>query len=129
MLGGPFPLITEVVTDECDAISTLIPKDLDQDSFTDVIGTSTDHERQNLNTSKICLFKGTVTGLVLDNELVTNDTSLDLANANLRVAGLVDRNNNIALDIYLLTETNEYWIEVVRPTGQNLRNLITITML
>ena len=94
MLGGPFPIITEAVTDECDAISTLIPKDLDQDSFTDVIGASTDYERQNLGTSKICLFKGTATGLVLDNEFVVNDTSLDLANANLRAAGLVDRNNN-----------------------------------
>jgi hypothetical protein len=117
MLGGPFPLITEVVTDECDAISTLIPKDLDQDSFTDVMGTSTDFERQNLGTSKICIFKGTATGLVLDNELVANDTSLDLANANLRGAGLVDRNNNIALDIYLLTETKEYWIEVGAADG------------
>ena len=117
MLGGPFPIITEAVTDECDAISTLIPKDLDQDSFTDVIGASTDYERQNLGTSKICLFKGTATGLVLDNEFVANDTSLDLANANLRAAGLVDRNNNVALDIYLLTETNEYWIEVGATDG------------
>ena len=30
MLGGPLPIITEIVTDECDAISVLIPRDLDQ---------------------------------------------------------------------------------------------------
>ena len=64
MLGGPLPIITEIVTDECDAISVLIPKDLDQDGFTDVIGLSSDYERQNLNTSKLCFFKGTNTGLV-----------------------------------------------------------------
>ena len=117
LLGGPFPIITEVVTDECDAVSTLIPKDLDQDSYTDVIGASSDYERQNLSTSKICLFKGTDTGLVLDNELVANDTSLDLANADLITTGLIDRNNNVALDIYLLTGTKEYWIEIGASDG------------
>ena len=117
LLGGPFPLITEVVTDECDAISTIIPKDLNQDSFTDVIGISSDYERQNLSTSKICLFKGTETGLVLDNELVANETSLDLANADLITGGLIDRNNNVVLDIYLLTSTKEYWIEIGAADG------------
>ena len=58
------------------------------DGFTDVIGLSSDHERQNLNTSKLCFFKGTNTGLVLDNEFVTNETSLDLSNTGLRrIAG------------------------------------------
>ena len=120
MLGGPLPIITEIVTDECDAISVLIPRDLDQDGFTDVVGLSSDHERQNLNTSKLCFFKGTETGLVLDNEFVTNETSLDLSNTGLRIAGLVDRNNNVALDIYLLGESKEYWIEVGATDGPKI---------
>ena len=120
MLGGPLPIITEIVTDECDAISVLIPKDLDQDGFTDVIGLSSDHERQNLNTSKLCFFKGTNTGLGLDNEFVTNETSLDLSNTGLRIAGLIDRNNNVALDIYLLGESKEYWIEVGASDGPKI---------
>ena len=57
MLGGPLPIITEVATDECNAISNLVAKDLDQDGFTDVVGHTTDYERQNLNNSKICIFK------------------------------------------------------------------------
>ena len=120
MLGGPLPIITEIVTDECDAISVLIPKDLDQDGFTDVIGLSSDYERQNLNTSKLCFFKGTNTGLVSDNEFVTNETSLDLSNTGLRIAGLIDRNNNVALDIYLLGESKEYWIEVGASDGPKI---------
>ena len=120
MLGGPLPIITEIVTDECDAISVLLPKDLDQDGFTDVIGLSSDHERQNLNTSKLCFFKGTETGLVLDNEFVTNETSLDLSNAGLRIAGLIDRNNDVALDVYLLGESKEYWIEVGASDGPKI---------
>ena len=117
MLGGPLPIITEIITDECDAISTLIPKDLDQDSSTDVIGLSSDYERQNLNTSKICIFKGTSLGLVLDNELVTNETALNFNNSGIKAGGLVDRNNNVALDIYLLGESKEYWIEVGTTDG------------
>ena len=120
MLGGPLPIITEIVTDECDAISNLIPKDLDQDSFTDVIGLSSDYERQNLNTSKICIFKGTNLGLVLDNELVTNETGLDFSNSGVKAGGLVDRNNNVALDIYLLGESKEYWIEVGAADGPKI---------
>ena len=117
MLGGPLPIITEIITDECDAISNLIPKDLDQDSSTDVIGLSSDYERQNLNTSKMCIFKGTNLGLVLDNELVANETDLDFNNSGIRAGGLIDRNNNVALDIYLLGESKEYWIEVGATDG------------
>ena len=117
MLGGPLPIITEVVTDECDGISNLLAKDLDQDGYTDVIGISTDYERKNLNTSKVCVFKGTATGLVLDNEHVTNETTLDLNNANIRAGGLIDRNNDVTLDIYLLGESKEYWIEVGATDG------------
>ena len=36
---------------------------------------------------KSMFFKGTATGLVLDNEFVTNETSLDLNNAGMRIAG------------------------------------------
>ena len=57
MLGGPLPIITEIVTDECNAISVLVAKDLDQDGFTDVIGLSTDYERQNLNNSKFVFLR------------------------------------------------------------------------
>ena len=117
MLGGPLPIITEVATDECNAISNLVAKDLDQDGFTDVVGHTTDYERQNLNNSKICIFKGTETGLVLDNEHVANDTSLDLNNAGVRAAGLIDRNNDVTLDLYLLGENKEYWIEVGATDG------------
>ena len=55
-MSGPTP-ITEVATDECNAISNLVAKDLDQDGFTDVVGHTTDYERQNLNNSKICILR------------------------------------------------------------------------
>ena len=119
-LGAPLPLLTEVANDDCDAISSLTPKDLDGDGFTDLIATTTDYERQNLGVSKVCFFKGAETGLALDNEFVTNDTNLDLANADVRIAGLIDRNNNAVLDIYLLTSTNEYWIEIGAEDGPKL---------
>ena len=81
-LGGPLPIITEVVNDDCDAISNLIPKDLNGDGYTDLVGATTDYERQNLGTSKVCFYEGSGTGLSLNNELVANETSLDLLNAN-----------------------------------------------
>ena len=70
-----------------------------------------------MNTSKICIFKGTETGLVLDNEHVANDTSLDLNNAGVRAGALIDRNNDVTLDLYLLGEGKEYWIEVGATDG------------
>ena len=81
-------------------------KDLDQDGTTDVIGLSTDYERQNLNTSKICIFKGTETGLVLDNEHVTNETSLDLNNAGIRAGGLIEIMMSLWIYIYWENQKN-----------------------
>ena len=119
-LGGPLPIITEVANDDCDAISNLIPKDLNGDGYTDLVGATTDYERQNLGTSKVCFYEGSETGISLNNELVANETSLDLLNANVRTLGLIDRNNNAVLDVYLLTSTNEYWIEIGLADGPKL---------
>ena len=119
-LGGPLPLITEITNDDCDAVTNLTPKDLDADGYTDLIASTNDYERKNLGTSKICFFKGTDTGIELDNSFVNNETSLELANADVRIVGLIDRNNNSILDVYLLTGSKEYWIEIGAENGPKL---------
>ena len=96
-------------------ISNLVAKDLDQDGFTDVVGHTTDYERQNFESPKICIFKGTETGLVLDNEHVANDTSLDLNNG--KSGHLIDRNNDVTLGFIFTLENKEYWIEVGATDG------------
>ncbi|GIR03332.1 MAG: hypothetical protein CM15mP12_8630 [Gammaproteobacteria bacterium] len=63
------------------------------------------------------MFKGTQTGLVLDNNFVTNETDLDFVNSDVRYLASIDKNIDGVNDIYILTPDGEYWIEMGAEDG------------
>ena len=110
-IGGPDPIITEIDASGCTGSSLMLSVDLDGDGPVDVVSSSSDLERQ-LEESSLCHFKGSATGLVFDDTFVTNEeTSLDFNDAKIRTMGLVDRDNDLRPDLYLLTEDFEYWVQ------------------
>ena len=63
------------------------------------------------------MFRGTQTGLVLDNNFVTNETDLDFVNSDVRYLASIDKNIDGVNDIYILTPDGEYWIEMGAEDG------------
>jgi len=110
-IGGPDPIITEIDANGCNGSSLMLSIDLDGDGPVDVVSSSSDLERQS-GQSSLCHFKGSSTGLVFDDTFVTNEeTSLDFNDSKIRTMGLVDRDNDLKPDLYLLTEDYEYWVQ------------------
>ena len=108
--GGAIPVVLEVDAQGCQGTYQLVSTDYDSDGFSDVISSSSDQKRLTEQTH-LCIFKGAGTGLAYDPEFITNETTLDLANPDVRFMILSDRNNDLVPDFYMLTGTNEYWIE------------------
>ena len=88
----------------------MLPLDLNGDGPVDLITSSSDLQRQTEG-SNLCHFKGSATGLVFDDTFITNETSLDFNDAKIITMGLVDRDNDLRPDLYLLTEEYEYWVQ------------------
>ena len=109
-IGGPDPIITEIDASGCSGSSIMLPIDLNGDGPVDLITSSSDLQRQTEG-SNLCHFKGSATGLVFDDTFITNETNLDFNNAKVVTMGLVDRDNDLRPDLYLLTEEYEYWVQ------------------
>tara|TARA_B100000886_G_scaffold85560_1_gene56068 strand:+ start:10423 stop:12015 length:1593 start_codon:yes stop_codon:yes gene_type:complete len=110
VLGGPFPVFQEIDAENCNATGYIKMMDLDQDGISDVIASSRDSNSVKLQ-GNICTFKGSQTGLVLDNDLVTNETDLDFVYSDVRYLASIDKNIDGVNDIYILTPNGEYWIQ------------------
>ena len=109
-IGGPDPIITEIDASGCSGSSIMLPIDLNGDGPVDLITSSSDLQRQTEG-SNLCHFKGSATGLVFDDTFITNETNLDFNDAKVVTMGLVDRDNDLRPDLYLLTEEYEYWVQ------------------
>jgi len=109
-IGGPLPIITEIDASGCSGSSIMLPIDLNGDGPVDLITSSSDLQRQT-EASNLCHFKGSATGLVFDDTFITNETNLDFNDAKIITMGLVDRDNDLRPDLYLLTEEYEYWVQ------------------
>ena len=109
-IGGPDPIITEIDASGCSGSSIMLPIDLNGDGSVDLITSSSDLQRQTEG-SNLCHFKGSATGLVFDDTFITNETNLDFNDAKVVTMGLVDRDNDLRPDLYLLTEEYEYWVQ------------------
>mgnify|MGYP001157413914 FL=1 len=109
-IGGPSPIITEIETSECSGASIMLPIDLNGDGPVDLI-TATSNLLGQTEQSNLCHFSGSATGLVFDNTFINNETNLDFDNARVITMGLVDRDNDLRPDLYLLTEEYEYWVQ------------------
>ena len=109
-VAGPLPIITEIDASGCSGSSIMLPIDLNGDGPVDLITSSSDLQRQTEG-SNLCHFKGSETGLVFDDTFITNETNLDFNDAKIITMGLVDRDNDLRPDLYLLTEEYEYWVQ------------------
>ena len=109
-IGGPDPIITEIDASGCSGSSIMLPIDLNGDGPVDLITSSSDLQRQTEG-SNLCHFKGSARGLVFDDTFITNETNLDFNDAKVVTMGLVDRDNDLRPDLYLLTEEYEYWVQ------------------
>ena len=75
------------------------------------------------------MFKGTQTGLVLDNNFVTNETDLDFVNSDVRYLASIDKNIDGVNDIYILTPTESIGLKWELKTAQLLKKLIILIAL
>lgn len=116
VLGGAFPTFSEIDAQGCNATGYVKRIDLDQDGISDIIASSRDSDIAKPS-GNLCMFKGTQTGLVLDNNFVTNETDLDFVNSDVRYLASIDKNIDGVNDIYILTPDGEYWIEMGAEDG------------
>ena len=75
------------------------------------------------------MFKGTQTGLVLDNNFVTNKTDLDFVNSDVRYLASIDKNIDGVNDIYILTPDGSIGLKWELKTAQLLKGLIILMAL